>query len=131
MIVDTSAIVAVVLREPDYQVVVDRMEGGDPLALGAPTYLEAVLVLSARLGRDARPKIARMLQEYEIAVIPFTATHADEAAEAFLRFGRGRHPAALNYGDCMSYAMARLAGQPLLCQGRDFAQTDLAVVPLT
>ncbi len=62
--------------------------------------------------RDARPKRARFLQEYEIAVRPLAAAHGDEATEAFLRFGRGRHPAALNYGDCTSYAVSKLADQP-------------------
>jgi len=131
MIVDTSAIVAVVLRESGFQAVVECLEGDDPLAVGAPTLTEASLVLSARLDRDARPKIARLLQEYEIAVVPFAAAHWDEATEAFMRFGKGRHPAGLNYGDCMSYAVAKLADQPLLCLGRDFAQTDLVLVPLT
>lgn len=130
MIVDTSAIVAVVLREPGFQVVVDYLEGDDPLAVGAPTLTEASLVLSARLDRDARPKLARFLQEYEIAVVSFGAAHWDEATEAFMRFGKGRHPAGLNYGDCMSYAVAKLADQRLLCLGRDFAQTDLILVPL-
>ena len=130
MIVDTSALVAVVLREPGFQAVVDCLEGDEPLAVGAPTLTEATLVLSARLDRDARPKLARILQEYEITVVPFAAAHWDEATEAFLRFGKGRHPAALNYGDCMSYAVARLADQPLLCLGRDFAQTDLELVEL-
>ena len=130
MIVDTSAIVAVVLRETGFQAVLDCFDGDDPLAVGAPTLTESALVLSTRLGRDARPKLARLLQEYEIAIVPFAAAHWDEATEAFLRFGKGRHPAALNYGDCMSYAVAKLAGQPLLCLGRDFAQTDLSVVPL-
>lgn len=131
MIVDTSAIVAVVLREPGFQALVDCLEGDDSLAVGAPTLTEATLVLSARLKRDARPKLARLLQEYEIAIVPFAAAHWDEATEAFVRFGKGRHPAALNYGDCMSYAVARLADQPLLCLRRDFAQTDLALVPLS
>ena len=131
MIVDTSAIVAVVLRESGFQAVLDRLEGGEPLAVGAPTLTEAALVLSIRLDRDARPKLARLLQEYEIAVVPFAAAHWDEATEAFLRFGKSRHPAALNYGDCMSYAVAKVAGQPLLCLGRDFAQTDLSLVPLS
>ena len=131
MIVDTSAIVAVVLRESGFQAVVECLEGDDPLAVGAPTLTEASLVLSARLDRDARPKLARFLQEYEIAVVSFGAVHWDEATEAFMRFGKGRHPAGLNYGDCMSYAVAKLADQPLLCLGRDFAQTDLVLVPLT
>jgi ribonuclease VapC len=89
------------------------------------------LVLSVRLARDARPKLARLLQEYEIAIVPFAAAHWDEATEAFLRFGKSRHPAGLNYGDCMSYAVAKLAGQPLLCLGQDFVRTDLSLVPLT
>jgi len=131
MIVDTSAIVAVVLRESGFQAVVECLEGDDPLAVGAPTLTEASLVLSARLDRDARPKLARFLQEYEIAVVSFGVAHWDEATEAFMRFGKGRHPAGLNYGDCMSYAVAKLADQPLLCLGRDFAQTDLVLVPLT
>jgi ribonuclease VapC len=131
MIVDTSAIVAVVLREPGFEAVLDCLEGDDPVAVGAPTLTESTMVLSTRLGRDARPKIARLLQEYEIAVVPFAAAHWDEATEAFLRFGKGRHRAALNYGDCMSYAVAKLADQPLLCLGRDFAQTDLSLVALS
>jgi ribonuclease VapC len=131
MIVDTSAIVAVVLREPGYQAVVDCLESDEPLAVGAPTLTEATLVLSTRLDRDARPKLARLLQEYEITVVPFAAAHWDEATEAFLRFGKDRHPAKLNYGDCMSYAVAKLAEQPLLCPGPHFAQTDLALVPIS
>lgn len=130
MILDTSAILAVVPREPGFQAVVECLEVDESLAVEAPTLTEATLVLSARLQRDARPKLARLLQEFEITVVPFAAAHWDEASEAFLRFGKGRHPAALNYGDCMSYAVARLADQPLLCLGRDFAQTDLALVPL-
>jgi ribonuclease VapC len=131
MILDTSAIVAVVLRESGFQAVLDRLEGAEPLAVGAPTLTEAALVLSVRLARDARPKLARLLQEYEIAIVPFAAAHWDEATEAFLRFGKSRHPAGLNYGDCMSYAVAKLAGQPLLCLGQDFVRTDLSLVPLT
>lgn len=131
MIVDTSAIVAVILRELGYQAVLDCLESADSPAVGAPTLTESALVLSARIGRDARPKIARFLQEYEIAIVPFTAAHWDEATEAFLRFGKGRHAAALNFGDCMSYAVAKLAGRPLLCLGRDFVRTDLSLVPLS
>ncbi|MBN1629357.1 MAG: type II toxin-antitoxin system VapC family toxin [Thermoleophilia bacterium] len=131
MIVDSSAIVAIILREPGFEAVLECLEAGGPVAVGAPTLAESALVLSARLGRDARPKLARLLQEYEIEVIPFAAAHSDEATEAFMRFGKGRHPAALNFGDCMSYAVAKLAGQPLLCLGGDFAQTDLVLAPLS
>jgi ribonuclease VapC len=130
MIIDTSALVAVVLAEPGFEALVKRLEDEEPRGVGAPTLTEATLVLSARLRRDARPKLARLLQEYEITVVPFGPLHWEEASEAYLRFGKGRHPAGLNFGDCLSYAVARLAGQPLLCIGADFLQTDLELVPL-
>lgn len=65
------------------------------------------------------------MRDLGIVVIPFDEEHALEAAKAFARFGKGRHPAALNFGDCMSYAVAKLAGQPLLCTGKDFAKTGI------
>jgi len=83
------------------------------------------MVLSARTRQDARMEIARSLRRLQIQVIPFTEEHFDAAAEAFLRYGKGRHPAALNFGDCMSYAVAALSGLPLLYTGNDFAQTDI------
>lgn len=70
-------------------------------------------------------KFERFLQQFEVEEIPFTEAHWRIATDAFLRFGKGRHPAALNFGDCMTYATAKLAGEPLLFVGNDFAQTDL------
>ena len=85
-------------------------------------------MLSSRLGRDARPLLYRFLQFSGIvAIIPFHAGHYEVAVDAFLRFGKGRHSAALNFGDCMAYAVARVASTPLLCKGRDFELTDLAI----
>ena len=77
-----------------------------------------------------RAALRSFLVEYDVRPVPFGADHWRVAAQAFARFGRGRHPAALNYGDCLSYASARVAGAPLLCVGGDFAQTDLELVPL-
>jgi len=90
-----------------------------------PTLLEAAMILTARLGQDARPMILAFLRRVEAEVIPFNEEHLDAAATAFIRFGRGRHPAAVNFGDCMSYAVASIAGMPLLSTGEDFKRTDI------
>lgn len=124
MILDTSALVAIVLREPEAERLLERMRSAPDVAIGAATLLETGIVLSARLQDDARGMIARLLQESGIAVLPVTEAHFGVAMDAWLRFGTGRHPAALNFGDCLSYAMAVVAGEPLLCVGDDFPQTD-------
>ena len=125
MILDTSAVVAIVMKEPGYEELLQRMASGDP-AIGTPTLAETAIVLSARLQSDARPLLARFLSEASIAVVPFGESHYGAAVDAWLRYGKGRHPAALNFGDCLSYAVARLAQEPLLFVGDDFAQTDIA-----
>jgi ribonuclease VapC len=84
-------------------------------------------VLSARLAADARGLVSRLLIEGNIAVVPFTDAHFGVALTAWLRYGRGRHPAQLNYGDCLAYATARVAREPLLFTGEDFARTDVEV----
>lgn len=127
MILDSSAIVAVMLAEPGYQAILERMGDAELLAAGAPTVVETAIVLSARMGRDARPELDAFLREADVEVIPFTADHYRAAVDAFLRFGKGRHPAALNFGDCLAYAVATLAGMPLLFVGGDFSRTDLGV----
>ena len=88
--------------------------------------LETAMVLSSRLGKDPRPVLNGFLRKMDVEVIPFTAEHYEAAVDAFERFGKGRHPAALNFGDCLSYAAAHLSGLPLLYTGNDFARTDLA-----
>jgi len=130
MILDTSAVVAVVFEEPGYQELVDALDREPAAGIGAPTLVETAIVLSARLRQDARGLVARMLQEMSIHTLGFTEAHYSAAADAWIRFGKGRHPAALNLGDCMSYAAARVAGRPLLCVGNDFLQTDLEVVTI-
>jgi ribonuclease VapC len=126
MIVDSSAILAVVFREPGYEAILERLEATSTAAAGAPTLAETAIVLSARLRRDARGLFERLLQELRIQSVPFSEEHWRTAHDAYLRFGKGRHPARLNFGDCLSYATAKLADQPLLFVGSDFAKTDIA-----
>lgn len=128
MIVDTSAIVAIVLREDGYEKILLAFEGTGPAGIGAPSVVEAGMVLAARKGPAGRGALGRFVSEARLTVLPFTADHGSVAINAFSRFGKGRHPAALNFGDCLTYAIASVAGQPLLCVGDDFAQTDLEIV---
>ena len=124
MIIDSSALVAIVLQEPEAEHLLSRMREASTLAIGAATLLETGIVLSARLHDDARGLLARLLQESGIAVMDVTEAHFGVAMDAWLRYGKGRHPAALNFGDCLSYAVSVVAGEPLLCVGDDFPQTD-------
>lgn len=103
------------------------MSGASTLAVAAPTLFETGMVLTGRLGGDGRATVSKFLADWGAEIVPFGAGHWDAAYAAFVRFGKGRHPAALNYGDCMTYATARIADLPLLCTGDDFPQTDLAI----
>lgn len=128
MIIDSSAVVAVFVQEPGYETVARAIAGAPEKGIASPTLLECGIVLSSRLGQDVRGLLARFIREADITIMPFTEAHFDTALGAWLRYGKGRHPAALNFGDCISYAVARLAEMPLLCVGEDFAQTDLQLV---
>ncbi|HSD29272.1 MAG TPA: type II toxin-antitoxin system VapC family toxin [Vicinamibacteria bacterium] len=125
MILDSSAIAGVVLREPGFETLVSKVAQAEALAVGAPTLAEAGIVLTARLGRDTRGLLQGLLREWDAATVAFGEEHWREAVSAYDRFGRGRHEARLNFGDCMAYAVAKLADEPLLCTGGDFAKTDL------
>lgn len=127
MILDSSALVAMVFQEPGYEALLERILAADEVAIGAPTLAETGIVVSARLGADARPLLSRFLREGAIQTLPFGEAQFGVAVGAWLQFGRGRHPASLNFGDCLAYATARLAGRPLLCVGNDFSKTDLAL----
>ena len=126
MILDSSAIVAITFREPGWDRLLAAIAAVPrSIGIGAPTLVETTIVLSARLARDARGVVSRLLLEGDIAVVPFTDAHFGTAADAWLRYGRGRHPAGLNFGDCLAYATARLADEPLLFTGEDFTRTDV------
>src|SRR5215475_9628866 len=126
VIVDTSAIVAILLREPGWEAVMTRLGADSVPAIGAPTLAEVGLVLTARMGTEARTVLSRLIQETGLTVIPFAEEHWRTAVDAYTRFGKGRHAAGLNFGDCLTYAVARLAGQPVLFVGDDFSKTDLS-----
>jgi ribonuclease VapC len=126
VILDTSAILAILFKEPGFEELLPKLDLAPRRGVGSPTLLEAVMVLSSRpVSEPPVTVLTGFLEQFEVATIPFGELHWQVAAEAFQRFGKGRHPAALNYGDCFSYATARLAREPLLCVGNDFPQTDL------
>lgn len=125
MILDSSAVVAIALQEPGWPELLAALTGAARVGIGAPTLVETTLVLSSRLGRDARGIVGRLLLEGDVAVVPFTDVHFGTAVDAWLRFGRGRHPAGLNFGDCLAYAAAAVGREPLLFTGQDFARTDI------
>ena len=131
MIIDSSAIIALARREPRYEELLAKLTRATRRGVGSPTLVEAGLVLRARLGTDPTGFIDRLLRDFDIEVIPLGEPHWREALSAYARFGKGLHPAALNYGDCMSYAVARLSDEPLLCVGNDFAKTDLVLATAT
>lgn len=125
MILDSSAIVALLRREEGYRRCAVALDEAPALAIGAPTLFETGMVAIGRFGLDGRARVAQFMERYGVVVIPFGEHHWRAAAEAFIRYGKGRHPAALNYGDCMTYATAHVADHPLLFTGEDFAKTDL------
>jgi ribonuclease VapC len=125
MIVDSSAVVAILMAEPGHESLVARLAASPVAAVGAPTLVECGMVLTARLGPNGRVLLDQFVQRFRLVEVPFGERHWRVALDAFERFGKGRHPAGLNLGDCMSYAVAQVANRPLLCIGNDFTRTDL------
>ncbi len=127
MILDSSAVLAVLLREEGHERLEEAMEGADALGIGAPTLLETEMVAAGAFDLHGPALVSRFLERWQIVVTPFEDRHRRAATDAFIRYGKGRHPAALNFGDCLSYAAAKVAGAPLLFTGEDFARTDIDV----
>ena len=125
MILDSSAIIAIVLREAGWLELVSKLASATASAVGATTLAESGLVLTVKMGRRAPVVLSRFVQEAGLDVIPFAEAHWRVAMDAYARFGKKRHPANLNFGDCLTYAVARLADHPLLFVGSDFSKTDL------
>lgn len=128
MILDSSAILAVLMKESGHERLIDRLVEDPDAAVGAPTLVESGMVLAGRLGASGQTILARFVQTQQLTVIALGEEHWPIAVQAFLSFGKGRHPAALNFGDCLTYAIARVADEPLLCVGEDFVKTDLSLV---
>ena len=130
MIIDTSAILAVLFGEPDAHHYEKAIASAWPRRMSAVGLLEAAIVVESRGGTAAGHELDQFLQKAEIELVPVTVEHAGAARRAWRRFGTGNHPAALNFGDCFSYALAETCREPLLFKGKDFSRTDLeAAVP--
>lgn len=124
VVVDSSAIVAVLFGEPSQRQVAEVMAGATCI-MGAPTRVEIGMVVEARTGAAGVLRLESLLRAVPVEVVAFTAEHASVANEAFRSYGKGRHRAGLNFGDCMSYATAKVGGFPVLCVGDDFRHTDV------
>jgi len=127
MVIDTSAIIAILMREPSADRLVAAIEGDRTRLVSAATVVEASLVVLGRYGEAGDPQLDRLLRGLRAVVVPVDEDQVVVARDAALRFGRGRHAAALNFGDCFSYALAVARGEPLLFVGDDFPKTDAEV----
>ncbi|HET9676679.1 MAG TPA: type II toxin-antitoxin system VapC family toxin [Solirubrobacterales bacterium] len=126
MILDTSAVIAILFREKEWGRLEGSIEEAGSLAVGAPTLFETEMVAFKAYGHKGQDLVEQFLVDRGVRILPFDGYHWRIAVKAFSRYGKGRHPAALNYGDCMSYASAAATGQSLLFVGNDFARTDIA-----
>lgn len=125
MVIDTSAIVAIAQNEHE-ALTFEQLIANDPVRLiSAATVLEAAMVLETRFGEPGGAELDLWLARAGVDIIAVEAEHADQARRAWRRYGKGRHPASLNYGDCFSYALAKLTNEPLLFKGSDFSMTDI------
>jgi ribonuclease VapC len=125
MTIDSSALVAILFGETNHLDLVDRILDADHVRIGAPTLVETSVVLAGRRRTPAAGEAEALVKELGITVVPFGESEWRAAVDAFLRFGRGRHAAALNFGDCLAYATAAVARDTLLFVGTDFAKTDI------
>ena len=126
MVIDTSVLVAVILGEPDAEAVLSLLQAnaGD-LQLSAANLVEAGIVVEARQGPEAASDLRILVERLGIEIAPLDPGQAQVALAGWRRFGKGRHPAGLNFGDCFAYALAKATNAPLLFKGSDFAQTDV------
>lgn len=125
MVIDTSAVIAVFEDEPERKNFLDRIAHSEVRLISSATVFEAGIVLEARRGEAAGREFDLFLHRAEIQTVPVDAEQVELARIAWRKYGKGRHRASLNYGDCFSYALAKVTGEPLLAKGDDFPQTDL------
>ena len=128
MVLDTSALLALLLDEPEAEDFRGAVEDDTTRLVSAATLLETAIVIEVRKGEAGGRELDALIQKADVAVVPVDAEHVSEARRAYRRFGKGRHAAGLNFGDVFAYALARTAGEPLLFKGEDFAKTDIARV---
>src|ERR1017187_3871009 len=127
MIIDSSVMVAMLLEEPEGQLFDVTIARSAVCRMSSAGLLEASMILQSRRGAEGVRDLDLLIVRFLIEIVPFTESQARLARAAFKRYGKGRHPAKLNFGDCMAYALARETGEELLFKGTDFAQTDVVV----
>lgn len=126
ILVDSSALIAILLREPDSNKYLDCLAGSANINIAAPTYLEACIVANFRIGTTGADEMQQIIEQMEIKVLEFSVEAGRAAVLAFKKYGKGQgHKAQLNFGDCMSYAMSKIELMPLLFKGNDFRLTDV------
>ena len=130
LVVDSSALLAIVLAEAERQRALDEIFGAETRLVSAFTYLETSIVVTSRKGAAGRALLDALLEDAALRVVDLDHEQAETAHDAWTDFGKGNHPAGLNIGDCCAYALAKSAGYPLLYKGDDFVRTDLELVPL-
>jgi ribonuclease VapC len=130
MVIDTSALVAIFLGEPERKLLLDLFLQAETRMISAATVLEAGIVLEARRGESAGREFDLLLVRANLQIVAVDSEQTEIARSAWRKYGKGRHTAGLNFGDCFAYALAKFAGEPLLAKGTDFAATDIEVCPL-
>ena len=125
MVVDTSAIAAILFDEPERRRFNERIEADRMRLISAATLLESSFVIEGRSGEAGGRELDLLVHRASFEIVPVDGDQVEIARAAYRRFGRGNHPAALNFGDCFAYALAKSTGEPLLFKGDDFARTDL------
>lgn len=128
MIIDTSAIVAILFSEDDAQLYAEAISRADSCRLSAATFVETAIVVESQTRNNGSRQLDALVRRAGISIESVTEEQAHIARQAFLDFGKGRHPAGLNYGDCFSYALSKAMREPLLFKGKDFAKTDVVAV---
>jgi ribonuclease VapC len=126
VIVDSSVLCALALKDPEHEHYLDVL-ARQLASIGAPTAAEAAIILTGRIGDHGPLVVTGLLDRFSIEVVPFTPRHWTLAVAAYREYGRGRHPAGLNFGDCVAYAIARATARPLLFKGDHFRLTDVEV----
>ena len=130
MVIDTSALVAILGMEREAASLARALEADQLRLISAAALVEAAIVIESRYGEAGGRELDLLIAKAEIEVRAVDAGQVLFAREAWRRYGKGRHPAGLNFGDCFSYALAKATGEPLLFKGEDFAKTDILAVPL-
>lgn len=128
MVIDTSALVTILQGEPERRQFIEAIEAADTRLMSVATFVEISIVIEARHGAEGVRDLDHFINRAGIELVAVDAEQGVTARGAFGRFGKGRHPAGLNYGDCFAYALAILRGEPLLFKGGDFGHTDVAIV---